>query len=118
MSIPEVHGLGSRVLAQIPGSQPFEGHVWGYGGDGVDLAHNAEYYLVNADETLLRLIRALDPSQVRRIVRATIPGGDTIVGTVGAIIRDFDENITGYTVCYLHQPTIWQWVAPEWVQPL
>jgi hypothetical protein len=51
-------------------------------------------------------------------VQANIPGGDTIVGTIGATIRDFDENITGYTVSYLYAPTLGQRVAPEWVEPL
>ena len=114
--IPAVHDMNAQVVVSIPGApQRFTGRVVGI---GREMGGEAFAYKVEPDDAPLCLISYLRPEQVRRIVRADFPGGDTIIGTIGGTGRDEDGNINGYGVCYLNEPNAGAWMKPEWVTPL
>jgi hypothetical protein len=118
MSIPDVHGLGAKVLALLPGARPFEGYVTGYGGDGTQLDRNAEWYYVEPQQPYLCLIQRLPPDQVKRIVRATTPRGESFEGAAFGTIRDQNEQIVGYNISYIHEPFTVRYAEANWIQPL
>lgn len=121
MLVPSVHEIGARVMVYPEGRPPYEAIVRGYVGDGRAGALNrhAEWYWFT---TSTNSEDGAPAERVKRIVRVTLPGGETFEGVPTGTVTDLEGNVagpmSGYTVSYLHEPNIAVWADPAWVQLL
>ena len=123
MLIPEVHGVGARVLVDpSDGRPPYEAIVQGHVVDGrvprLDRDKDWYWFASSKDRT-----DGAEAWQVQRILQVNMPSGDTFEAIRTATVRegandDPDAPITMYIVRYLHAPTVHEYAYPYWVTPL
>ena len=121
MRTREAYALGARVMVYQEGLEPYESRVDGVVGDASKITstdQNAESYKVADDRCPKEGIPA---HRVLRIVRVTIPNGESYEGVrYGAIYDGVNEDapMTKCSVYRLNTPTIHACVDIGWVTAL
>ena len=121
MFIPDVHQPGARVMVYPEGLPAYEAIVAGNTGDATSgaLDRDGEWYWFTTSKEPQD---GATPDRVKRIVRVTMPNGDSFEGVCQGKVTDLDGNMTpplgGYGIRHLHEPNMVMLVDPAWVQPL